>query len=541
LAQSETYVIHGFDRTPVQMGVVYHQEVGMDRHSALRRRIAFFVGALILVSMACSLMESKPESSGIEGGEYDATMEQPQQDAAPTVAELAKSTVQVLALASEGGGWTQVWTGSGSVVSPEGLILTNAHVVDDRYGDFEAIGIALTDRSDETPQLSYLAEVAAVDYGLDLAVVRIVSNLEGDDVRVELPSVEVGDSDGIEIGDHLRILGYPGIGGGTISFTEGAVSGFTRARGVDGRAWVKTDATIAGGSSGGMGANERGELVGIPTIVTSGAEDGQTVDCRPLADTNRDGMIDSRDTCVPVGGFINALRPVNLAKPLIDAAHQGEQYVREAPADSSPSEHFDLGEAVFFNIEFSDGVTAQDQPTNLFYALPSGATDVCVFWDYIGMENGVDWSLFWFMDGAPLDEYSSVDERWAGDEEGNWWACVFNSDGFKDGLYEVVFEIEGEVLASESIFIGGVRTLAEFELDNQSDDVFCYVYISPTMAQNWGFDELGGEEVIEPGARRAFTLATGEYDLRIEDCEGIVLLERYEIPISGDTSFRYPE
>jgi hypothetical protein len=42
-----------------------------------------------------------------------------------------------------------------------------------------------------------------------------------------------------------------------------------------------------------------------------------------LADTNRDGVVDENDNCVPTGGFINALRPVNLAWPLIEAAQEG--------------------------------------------------------------------------------------------------------------------------------------------------------------------------------------------------------------------------
>ena len=133
----------------------------------------------------------------------------------------------------------------------------------------------------------------------------------------------LGDSDSVEIGDSLQILGYPGIGGETITFTEGAVSGFTSDRSVEGRAWIKTDATIAGGNSGGMAANALGELIGVPTIAASGAEGGDIVDCRPVADTNRDGSIDQFDTCVPIGGFINGLRPVNLALPLIAAAQSG--------------------------------------------------------------------------------------------------------------------------------------------------------------------------------------------------------------------------
>ena len=60
--------------------------------------------------------------------------------------------------------------------------------------------------------------------------------------------------------DHLRAS----IGGDTITLSEGSVSGFTTEAGVDGRAWVKSDATIAGGVSGGTAVNEAGELVAIP-------------------------------------------------------------------------------------------------------------------------------------------------------------------------------------------------------------------------------------------------------------------------------------
>lgn len=504
------------------------------------RVLALALGMLFVSSLACNLAGPQPESTSAPGADPAGERSDAEDAQAPSVADLAKSTVQILALVREGGVWSPVWTGSGSVVSSEGLILTNAHVVDDRYGDFEAIGVAITNRSDEPPELIYLADIAAIDYGLDLAVIRIISDLEGRAVQVTLPSVVVGDSDEIEIGEHLRILGYPGIGGGTISFTEGAVSGFTRARGVEGRAWVKTDATIAGGSSGGMGANEQGQLVGVPTIVTSGAEDGETVDCRPLADTNRDGVIDMRDTCVPVGGFINALRPVNLAMPLIEAARRGEQYVYESPAVMESPAPFDMAETYFSDIDFSDGVTDDDQPTNLLYAFPSGATSICVFWGFNGMQNGMRWSLFWFRDGTPQHEYSSVDESWAGDAEGTWWACIFNTESFSDGLYEVIFEIEGEAIASDSVFVGGERSQVSVELVNRSEDVLCYVYLSPSLAQNWGLDELGETEVVDAGKRRKFTLATGMYDLLIEDCDGFVLFEEYDIQVSDDSTIEYP-
>jgi len=61
----------------------------------------------------------------------------------------------------------------------------------------------------------------------------------------------------------------------------------------------------------------------VPTRVGSGGR-GEVVDCRALADTNGDGVIDNKDTCIPIGGFINAIRPIQLALPLINAAKSGQ-------------------------------------------------------------------------------------------------------------------------------------------------------------------------------------------------------------------------
>lgn len=50
---------------------------------------------------------------------------------------------------------------------------------------------------------------------------------------------------------------------------------------------------------------------------------GDVTDCRQIQDTNKDGTVDQNDSCIPIGGFINALRPIELAKPLIQAAQAG--------------------------------------------------------------------------------------------------------------------------------------------------------------------------------------------------------------------------
>lgn len=241
-----------------------------------------------------------------------------------------QSVVLITAMYYDNGSLVQGWTGSGTVVSKNGLILTNAHVViPGENSPVDLLTIAPTVSADEKPHPSFTAKVVQADSKLDLAVIKIVGDLSGnpiDAASLNLPVVKLGDSDKLTLGDKLTILGYPGIGGETITLTSGEVSGFTSEAGIGNRAFIKTSATIAGGNSGGLAADDAGELIGIPTQLGSGSDTG-IVDCRYLADTNSDGMIDENDTCIPTGGFINSLRPINLAKPLIEAALRGEQKI----------------------------------------------------------------------------------------------------------------------------------------------------------------------------------------------------------------------
>src|SRR5690606_5653908 len=232
-----------------------------------------------------------------------------------TPASLVASVVQIRALA----GGEEIAFGSGTVISRDGLILTNAHVADPDDLSIDGLVVATTTAAQTPPQPAWEAELVASDHVLDLAVVRITTDFEGQAYPTgHIPPLEVGDSDSVAIGDDLYILGYPAIGGDTITFTRGLVSGFTGDSQLGERAWIKTDATIAGGNSGGLAANVAGELIGVPTLL--GADDVDLVDCRPVRDTNRDGVVDDNDDCVPLGGFLNGLRPANLAADLIAAA-----------------------------------------------------------------------------------------------------------------------------------------------------------------------------------------------------------------------------
>ncbi|MEX2158214.1 MAG: serine protease [Dehalococcoidia bacterium] len=486
----------------------------------MRRFLVFALMAAAVAGAAC----------GGGGSDKPDTTATPPAPPTASAGDLARSVVQIVALddASD-----PVWSGSGTVISDEGLILTNAHVVDNRADEYADLGVAVTEDPNLPPTPSYIAEIAAVDYVLDLAVIRVVSDLDGADATLDLPAVPIGDSDAVEIGEHIRILGFPGIGGETITFTEGAVSGFTSQRDIADRAWIKTDSTIAGGNSGGLAVNARGEIIGVPTIAGS-SEEVQPVDCRTVVDTNRDTVVDGLDTCVPLGGFINGLRPVALAQDLIDAAESGTVYVSpfEQPVTLETPEAFDTANVLFYNLEFSTDVTEDNLPTEIVPTLPSGATSVCAFWDYEGMLDSVSWEALWFVNGE-LDEAGSItDDIWVGGDVGNWWVCNFNDSGLIDGLYELVLSVEGDSQASSSIYVGGAHPLVDFTVENTTSTEVCYAYLSPSEAENWGQDQLGDEEFIDPGQSRTFTIPASTYDMLLRTCDHEDLAEEFEMDIT---------
>ena len=275
--------------------------------------------------------------------------------------------------------------GSGTLL-PGGFILTNQHVSDVSSIIEESRGnknvevlegklvVMLTKRTDEPPVAMYIAEVIVADENLDLAVLRIAYDLSGKEVdpnNLDLPFIELGNSDKIDLGDKVNIFGYPGIGGDTITFTSGNVSGFS-SEGKIARGWIKTDATIAGGNSGGTGVNDDAELIGVPTRGGSGNTE-DIVDCRPVSDTNQDGSVDSEDTCVPIGGFINSLRPVNLAKPLIEEA-MSSAGPTAANENENDVDRGDVTDGVLLSGTIVDASTGKPIAGAIFIVLKEGIT-----------------------------------------------------------------------------------------------------------------------------------------------------------------------
>jgi Do/DeqQ family serine protease len=145
--------------------------------------------------------------------------------------------------------------GSGVIVNPEGLIVTNNHVVKGR-GETE-IRVALSDRRE------YDAKVISKDEKADIAVLKI----EGGDGK--FPYLQFDDSDRLEVGDLVLAIGNPFGVGQTV--TSGIISALSRSEMAesDSQVFIQTDAAINPGNSGGALIDMSGRLVGINTMIYS--------------------------------------------------------------------------------------------------------------------------------------------------------------------------------------------------------------------------------------------------------------------------------
>ncbi|HXF53785.1 MAG TPA: Do family serine endopeptidase [Hyphomicrobiaceae bacterium] len=145
--------------------------------------------------------------------------------------------------------------GSGVIVRPEGIIVTNAHVV--KGSGTTEIKVALADRRE------FDAKVIMQDEKTDIAVLRI----DGGDGR--FPVLEFEDSDNLEVGDLVLAIGNPFGVGQTV--TSGIVSALARTEVArsDAQVFIQTDAAINPGNSGGALIDMAGRLVGINTAIFS--------------------------------------------------------------------------------------------------------------------------------------------------------------------------------------------------------------------------------------------------------------------------------
>lgn len=227
----------------------------------LFQRFGIGVGAALIVIMLLLAFNGYVDSNPVESPPPATPIELTDRQ---VLQRALDATVQII-VPNDSGGTSR---GSGTVIAADGHILTNFHILGEPttgvfYNSAEEIYIALPPAGENVPpQTRYRATLIQADYGLDLALIQIVATYDGTPLPADLglTTMPVGDSDSVQIGDELTIIGYPSLGGATVTLTRGTVAGF-----LDVEGWLKTDAEINPGNSGGAAINEAGELVGIPT------------------------------------------------------------------------------------------------------------------------------------------------------------------------------------------------------------------------------------------------------------------------------------
>lgn len=151
----------------------------------------------------------------------------------------------------KGGTQTQIGTGSGVIISEDGYIVTNNHVI------ANASELEITLNNNKT----YKARLIGTEKQMDLALLKI-------DAPEKLPFLTFGDSDAIQLGEWVLAVGNPY--NLTSTVTAGIISAKARNLSETGiQSFIQTDAAVNPGNSGGALVNVQGELIGINTMISS--------------------------------------------------------------------------------------------------------------------------------------------------------------------------------------------------------------------------------------------------------------------------------
>jgi serine protease Do len=207
-----------------------------------------------VVSIRAVTLEDRVEERAASTDPFEFFFGEPRPDAAPP----ADAPDGQAPERAEGSGEPrrEVWTGSGFLVSADGLVVTNHHVIEGAM----RIDVQLGGHT-------YAAEIVGIDEATDLAVLGIDA---GDD----LPYLETADSDELRVGDWVMVLGNPL--GLDLTVTTGVVSAKGRRIGIASDTgledFIQTEAPINFGNSGGPVVDMRGRVVAVATAINYGAQ-----------------------------------------------------------------------------------------------------------------------------------------------------------------------------------------------------------------------------------------------------------------------------
>jgi len=222
--------------------------------------------------------------------------------------------------------------GSGIIISQDGYILTNNHVVE--KGD--NIKVQISDKKE------YAAEIIGADPKTDVALIKIDAK--------DLKPIKMGDSDGIRVGEWVLAIGSPFSGSLSQTVTQGIISATGRSSvGLnDYENFIQTDAAINPGNSGGALVNLDGELIGMNSAIASRSGGYQGIGFAiPINLVNRiveDLRSTGRVTRAWLGVYVQAM-DATMAKTLgMDVAKGAlvQQVVDGSPADEAGLKQLDV-------------------------------------------------------------------------------------------------------------------------------------------------------------------------------------------------------
>ena len=220
-------------------------------------------------------------------------------------------------------------TGSGVIISPDGYIVTNNHVVNGA----DELTVTLNDNRE------YSARIIGTDPNTDLALIKVNGK--------NLPTLPVGDSDNLKVGEWVLAVGNPYNLSSTV--TAGIVSAKARSMGGDGSngpqisSFIQTDAAINPGNSGGALVNAKGELVGINAMLYSqtGSYSGYgfaiptTIMVKVVDDLKKYGTVQRAVLGIRGGDVLNYINAQKDEKKDVDLGTNEGVYVAEVTEGSS--------------------------------------------------------------------------------------------------------------------------------------------------------------------------------------------------------------
>lgn len=327
--------------------------------------------------------------------------------------------------------------GSGVIVDPSGIVVTNHHVI----AGADQIRIALSDRRE------FDAEVVLSDQRTDLAVLKI----KGD---TRFPTVSIGNSDELAVGDLVLAIGDPFGVGQTV--TQGIVSALARTQvGIsDYQFFIQTDAAINPGNSGGALVDMDGRLVGINTAIFSRSGGSHGI------------------------GFAI---PANMVRVVVESAKAGSKSVRRPWLGARLQR---------VTPEIAEGLGLA-RPQGVLVQTVSAASPAAT----AGLRVG---DLVTAVDGQAVDDPESLNYRLATQPLGGSVALTVNRRG-RDTIMQIVLAPAPETTPRDEVLVRGRTPLAGIKAAN----------LSPAVAEEMRIDAEGAAAVVVDVADNSPAEASG--------------------------------